>query len=173
MIRLAEPVDIENLQQIERAANAIFAEFGMAEVAALPADSTEEFTRYIAAGRAWVETDGSAEIPVGFILVNVVDGAAHIDQVSVDPTQARRGIGRRLIEAVAAWARAAGLPALTLTTFVDVPWNAPYYERLGFRRLADDELGPGQLRIRDHNAGTILGGWPRVAMWRPVSAPSS
>ena len=110
---------------------------------------------------------------VGFILVNIVDGAAHIDQVSVDPAHARAGIGRRLIEAVEAWARAAGWPALTLTTFVDVPWNAPYYERLGFRRLSDDELGPGQIRIRDHNAGTVLGRWPRVTMRRTIPAPSS
>ena len=38
-----------------------------------------------------------------------------------------------LIEHVAGWARAHGSPALTLTTFTEVPWNAPYYERLGFR----------------------------------------
>jgi hypothetical protein len=36
-----------------------------------------------------------------------------------------------------AWAQRHGLAALTLTTFTDVPWNMPYYERLGFRHLCD------------------------------------
>ena len=29
-------------------------------------------------------------------------------------------------------AMAEARPTLTLTTFRDVPWNAPYYERMGF-----------------------------------------
>ena len=44
------------------------------------------------------------------------------------------------------------MPAVTLTTFRDVPWNAPYYERLGFRTLAADEITPGLAAIRAHEA---------------------
>jgi len=36
--------------------------------------------------------------------------------------------------------QADGLPALTLTTFTHVPWNAPYYTRCGFRVLDDAEI---------------------------------
>lgn len=60
------------------------------------------------------------------------------------------------------------LPALTLTTFPDVPWNAPYYARLGFRVLADGDVGPQLRRIRAHEAELGLDRWPRVAMRRPV-----
>jgi len=38
------------------------------------------------------------------------------------------------------------VPALTLTTFAEVPWSAPYYERCGFRPLADAELTGGCAR---------------------------
>jgi hypothetical protein len=30
------------------------------------------------------------------------------------------------------WAGAQELSSITLTTFRDVPWNGPYYEKLGF-----------------------------------------
>ena len=58
------------------------------------------------------------------------------------PDYARRGIGRTLIERAEAWARERGLPALTLTSYVEVPWNGPYYERLGFHYLASGEETP-------------------------------
>ena len=72
-----------------------------------------------------------------------------------------------LLDAVAAWAAQRGLPATTLTTFADVPWNAPYYQRLGFRVLAESELTDGLRRIREHEAARGLAAWPRVTMRRP------
>jgi hypothetical protein len=36
------------------------------------------------------------------------------------------------VDEAVAWTVAQGLPSITLTTFRDVPWNAPYYEKLGF-----------------------------------------
>jgi predicted N-acetyltransferase YhbS len=86
--------------------------------------------------------------------------------VSVHPDRAGQGIGRRLIDHVGAWA---GTP-LTLTTFAEVPWNAPYYERLGFRRLRDEELTPAMRAIRAEEAAHGLDRWPRVVMRRELSA---
>ena len=80
------------------------------------------------------------------------------------------GLGSRLVERVAGWARERGAPALTLTTYAEVAWNAPYYERLGFRRLADDELTPGLRAIRAAEAERGLDRWPRVGMRRELSA---
>jgi hypothetical protein len=37
-----------------------------------------------------------------------------------------------LMQAAESFARARNLRSLTLTTFTDVPWNAPWYSRLGF-----------------------------------------
>jgi predicted N-acetyltransferase YhbS len=58
------------------------------------------------------------------------------------PAHGRRGVGAALVRAVCAWARERGLPSVTLTTYRDVPWNAPFYTRLGFRTLRAAELGP-------------------------------
>jgi GNAT superfamily N-acetyltransferase len=166
VIRLAHPDDIAALRRLEVAAGAAFAAVGMDRVAgdeALPAD---EMLTYQRDGRAWVTVDGDR--PIAYLLARWVDGVAHVEQVSVDPAHAGRGLGAALIEHVAGWARAHGSPALTLTTFTEVAWNGPYYARLGFRPLADDELTPGLRAIRAEEAAHGLDEWPRVAMRRDL-----
>jgi GNAT superfamily N-acetyltransferase len=107
---------------------------------------------------------------VGYLLLDAVDGAAHIEQVSIHPGHARQGLGRALIGRAAVWARAGGLTALTLTTYVGVPWNGPYYERLGFRYLAREEETPGLRAVREHERAAGLDAWPRAAMRRDLAA---
>ena len=82
----------------------------------------------------------------------MVDGCVHVEQLSVDPGNARRGLGRALLDHAAEQAAAAGVPALTLTTFADVPWNAPYYVRCGFRVLEDGEVTAGLRGIQQREA---------------------
>ncbi|THJ68477.1 GNAT family N-acetyltransferase [Arthrobacter echini] len=108
-------------------------------------------------GRAWVDVDDR------------VDDAAHIEQVSVHPDHAGQGRGRELIETAARWAGQRGLAALTLTTFAHVPWNAPYYARLGFTVVPPDQWPAGLQRIREHEADLGLDAWPRVAMRRALT----
>jgi GNAT superfamily N-acetyltransferase len=108
------------------------------------------------------------DVVVAYLVLDVVAGAAHIEQVSVDPAYARRRIGQQLIEAAAEWAVRHGLHELTLTTFADVPWNAPYYARLGFSRLPDEALPPELAAIRDAERARGLDRWPRVAMARAL-----
>jgi N-acetylglutamate synthase-like GNAT family acetyltransferase len=88
----------------------------------------------------------------------------------VHPDHARKGLGRKLIEHVASWARDRDLDALTLTTYVDVPWNGPYYERLGFRFLTADEETPRLRAIRAHERTLGLEVWPRTSMRRSLRA---
>ena len=78
----------------------------------------------------------------GFIIVEMIDGCAHIEQVSVLPTDQGQGVGRALIERVEQWAILHRLAALILITFVHIPWNRPLYEHLGFRVLSQDEITP-------------------------------
>jgi len=82
----------------------------------------------------------------------------------VDPAHGRRGLGRALLEAVLGWAGDAGYHGVTLTTFRDVSWNAPYYERMGFRALEADEIGPGLAEIMREEATRGLDPATRVAM---------
>ncbi|MEU3973077.1 GNAT family N-acetyltransferase [Streptomyces bacillaris] len=180
-IRSARRSDLRLLQDIERAAGEPFRTLGMTSVAdddPPPLDLLENYRR---AGRCWVATDPlstTGDRPLAYVIADPVDGALHIEQISVDPAAARRGIGRALIDHLAGLAPGQGLTALTLTTFSDVPWNAPYYARIGFRVLAEGELTDGLRAIRGEEAQHGLDRWPRVCMRRdllptgPGAAPS-
>ncbi|MEV6412324.1 GNAT family N-acetyltransferase [Kribbella sp. NPDC051718] len=151
-IRLSRVDELPLLQSIEKAAGVLFREIGMADVADHPPPSLAAFEAYQRAGLAWTAA-GEDDVAVGFVLVKLVDGCAHIEQVSVHPAHGRQGIGRSLIDEVWRWAAARGLPALTLSTFRDVAFNGPYYARLGFTELV--ELTPGLVEIR--RAETAMG----------------
>ena len=167
MIRLARPDDLPALVDVEREAGSLFRDVDMAAIADDDPGSVAELAVYQSAGRAWVSVD-SADRPVAYLVAGIVDGCAHIEQVSVHPGHARRGLGGALIETLAEWAAARGLKALTLTTFTAVPWNAPYYERLGFRVVPDAETGDGLRSIRRAEAARGLDAWPRAALIRPL-----
>ena len=170
VIRLARAEELAVLRKVERAAGTLFRDVGMDAVADDEPPSVEELAGFQRAGRAWVATDGTG-LPVGYVLVDVVDDAAHLEQVSVHPGHSRQGLGRALVETAAIWAAQHGLAALTLTTFAEVPWNAPYYARLGFRVLAPEEVSEGLRCIRAREAARGLDAWPRVSMARTVPTP--
>ena len=106
---------------------------------------------------------------MAYLIADLLDGNVHIEQVSVHPDFGRRGIGRSLIDHTSAWAADRGLRALTLTTFVDVPWNAPYYARCGFTIVAEADMGPELTARWAEEAEHGLGRHARVAMTRPVT----
>ena len=167
VIRRAGVQDLTRLQDIERAAGAPFRGVGMAAIADDDPPTLENLRAYQAAGRAWVASEDD-DVPVAYLLVDVVDDAAHVEQVSVHPDYARCGVGRELIETAAQWACEQGLQAVTLTTFAEVAWNAPYYTRLGFKVIEDGHAGPELQALRRHEREKGLDAWPRVSMRRPV-----
>lgn len=89
--------------------------------------------------RLWVALDD--EKAVGFAAASVVDGGGYADEIDVMPEFCRRGIGTRLVMTVVDWARAGNLPYLTLITFSHLAWNAPFYEKLGFKIMTRAEHG--------------------------------
>ena len=115
------------------------------------------------AGRLWVALADDA--PVGFAHV-VMHGktVAHLEEVDVHPDHGRRGLGRRLVQTVCAWATSHGLDAVTLTTFRDVPWNMPFYARLGFQPLGSDSVGAELRAVIDDEARRGLDPARRVVM---------
>ncbi|MGW8974461.1 GNAT family N-acetyltransferase [Streptomyces platensis] len=160
--------ELSALRAIERAAGEPFRGLGMAAIADDEPPSIEQLTEFQRAGRALAAYEeagpgGEGGRPVGYLLWEPVDGCTHIEQVSVHPEYAHRGIGRALIDRAM---EDGGRAALTLTTFTEVPWNAPYYARIGFRTLPEAELTPGLRTIRAHEAALGLDRWPRVAMRR-------
>jgi GNAT superfamily N-acetyltransferase len=165
VIRPALLEELEDLSEIETAAGVLFAEAGMAEVARM-GRSPQSLAPFQAAGDAWVaDVDGW---PVGYILVEEVDGCLHVEQVSVHPDFQRQGIGRALLDHVATEALRRGCPALTLTTFVELPWNAPLYSRCGYAILPPEDETPGLRAIREHEASMGLDRWARCCMRRDL-----
>jgi hypothetical protein len=55
-----------------------------------------------------------------------------------------------LLEAAIGQARGLGYESMTLCTFADVPFNAPFYASCGFEELA--EPGPALAALRTHEA---------------------
>ena len=87
----------------------------------------------------------------------------------MEPSHQGRGVGRALIERAVVWAAERGMPAITLTTFIDVAWNAPLYRRLGFRVLAEGDIGPGLRAVRHAEAAHGLDPETRTCMRRELA----
>ena len=154
VIRPATTDDVAALARVEVEAGRLFLTVDMPLVAGDEVDEAE-LRRSIAEQRVWVATyDGEV---AGYVEASAVDGRAHVDQVSVRPEAGRRGIGRALVRHVEAWGRVKGLDGTSLTTFRDVPWNGPWYARLGYRELGADEIGPELRAVMEHEAT-----WPGI-----------
>ena len=166
-IRLGRDGDLPLLGDIERSAGRAFAERGMQAIADDDPPSVVTLAQYANAQRLWVAADHRDQ-PVGYIMIDRVDDGAHIEQVSVHEDHAGQKLGKRLIDRVFEWTRTHELSQVTLTTFRDVPWNAPYYERLGFAVLPEHAYSKAMQAIRDHEKSLGLDRWPRVAMYSPV-----
>ena len=155
--------ELEALRDIERSAGWVFADYGMSAIADDDPPSEEVLGEYCQAGRLRVITDEHDQ-PVAYLIVDLVDGCAHIEQVSAHPDHAGQGLGRRLIEWVFEWAVEQDLSAVTPTTFSEIPWNRPYYERLGFQVIPEEHVSDGLRLIRQEEKENGLDAWPRVCM---------
>lgn len=167
-IRPAETTEVERVREIERASATRFLAIGMVDLAEDEPTPAETLVRRIATGGLLVATD-EAGSPVAFVMFREVDGCAYIEQIDVLPSHAGKRIGAALIDEVEARARDHSWPALLLSTFVDVSWNAPYYRRLGFRDVPDADLSDALRRIRAEHQARGLDETRRVFMRRPVA----
>lgn len=143
-LRATTLADTAALPAIERSAGQRFLLFPeLAWIADDQIISAAQHRAFAAAGMSWLaQVD---ERPVGFLVAETLGSSLFIAELSLHLEWQGKGIGRRLIGYVAEQARDKGFTSLTLTTFRDVPWNAPLYARLGFEMLADETL-PATLR---------------------------
>ena len=134
-VRPVEDDEVDLMMGIEEASDRLLEPFGAWP---LPASRPEAK----AAERArTAATLVAGRPPVGFGRLEVVDGHPHLGQLSILPEYGRLGIGTSLVVTACDWARRRGYRLITLTTFADIPFNAPFYRRLGFRQLGDEEIG--------------------------------
>jgi len=166
-IRPAVEADLPLLVRIEVEAGALFRTVGLGEVADHPVHE-DDYRPALAEERTWVaEHDGEV---AGYVSAEVLDENTHVAQVSVSPTHAGHRIGAQLVRFVEAWGQKQGRLATTLTTFKDVAWNAPYYRRLGYREMSDDEIGPELAATMAHEASLPgIRAEDRCAMVKPAT----
>ncbi|MGW5875629.1 GNAT family N-acetyltransferase [Nocardiopsis terrae] len=152
--------DVDGVVEVSLAADTLFAEAGLE----LPPDDPREMLDR--AERVLVAVDGT-EV-VGLAATVTLDGDAHLEQLAVHPGYGRRGIGGALLEAVCVGAAGSGRTRVSLTTFRDLPWNAPWYERRGFTVLPRPGWGPELARQweAEERAGILVR--PRVVMVRDL-----
>jgi GNAT superfamily N-acetyltransferase len=164
-VRPASPVEIEAVRDLERASAQRFVGLMDALAADEPSPATVLADRIAAGGLLVAELD---ETLAAFVMFRPVEDGLYVEQIDVLPAFERRRLGAALLDAVAERARDAGRSRLTLSTFKDVPWNAPYYRRLGFADIADEALTPGLLEIRREHLARGLDETARVFMGRGV-----
>lgn len=164
-IAAARPNDLPLLPVIELAAAGLLAGHAPASVLA-ETTSQADLEDAERRGHLWVAL--ADDVPVGFAHVTVLEpGIAHLEEIDVHPEHGRRGLGRRLVITVCRWAAANGYSWVTLTTFRAVPWNMPFYARLGFEEIPQEELNPALLSVIDDETRRGLDPRGRVAMRRP------
>jgi GNAT superfamily N-acetyltransferase len=149
-IRSAIPEDVVTLPEIERLAGYMFKSYpgdlGISEEIYENPNTVETFAAAQEAGLLWVATASGGE-PVGFALVIEIEGYAHLEEIDVLPAFGCNGIGSELLAKVCSWAKEKGYPAVTLRTFRDVPWNAPFYHSRGFRIVDSAMLSPVHVQL--------------------------
>ncbi|MHB9003915.1 MAG: GNAT family N-acetyltransferase [Coriobacteriia bacterium] len=150
------------LPVIERSAASLFGDDFPAELLEV---TTPESTLVAAQadGTLWVAV-GPDDEPVGFARVVIRADRVHLAELDVLPAHGRRGVGTALVQAVEAWARSCGYSEITLTTYRDLPWNAPFYARLGFAVIPEVDWDADLQRRFEEEAGLDSERSKRVVM---------
>jgi len=165
-IASARPQDLSALPNIELAAAVLLA--GHAPDSVLNEVTSEQaFKEAQSEGRLWVAL--ADDQPVGFVHVELLaHDEAHLKEIDVHPDHGRRGLGTRLVATACEWAADGGFADITLTTFRDVPWNMPFYARMGFEVVPTGKLSPALLLIVADETRRGLDPARRVVMRRSL-----
>ena len=170
-ITLARPEDLALLPAIELAAARLLVGHAPESIL-LETTSESAFEEAQRRGHLWVAR--ADDRPVGFAHVEILEpGVAHLEEVDVHPAHGRRGLGRRLVLTICEWAGHAGYTSITLTTFRDLPWNMPFYARLGFEPVGPSDLTPALTAIVADEAARGMDPAHRVVMRCTVPRPQS
>jgi GNAT superfamily N-acetyltransferase len=148
-IRSAQVEELPLLAPIEQAAAIRFQDTPYAFLADSEPLSIEFVQQRFQAGQVWVIVDQADQV-IGFALTREVDRTLYLEELDIAPQHGRRGLGKALVETVQAWGKDSGYNTMSLSTFRDLPWNAPFYAKLGFRILDAAELTVGFQAIRQH-----------------------
>lgn len=170
LVRPGLPRDVPLLAAVERAAASRFAAIGLRGAFLESTVDAGELALAAGEGRLWV-AEHRREC-VGFAMARLLDdGEPWLEELDVHPAHGRRGLGLALLEAVIAWARGRGASGLSLSTFRRVPWNAPFYERAGFREIPAGARTAAHARMLEDEKARGLPVEDRLLMRLPLANP--
>ncbi|CAI8967847.1 Acetyltransferase PA2271 [Pseudomonas sp. IT-347P] len=156
-VRRASLADAVALPPIERSAAQLFRlDPPLAWLADAEVPDAAQHLQAIEQTYVWVAEKSDGQL-TGFVRAVDINQQMHIEELSVSQAFQGKGIGRALVAAVIEQARAMRLDSVTLTTFRDLPWNAPFYQRMGFAELT---LAQADRHLHEALQSEILHGFP-------------
>jgi GNAT superfamily N-acetyltransferase len=166
IIRPASPDELDEIVAIDDDACALFQQAGLS----ITLDPQHPFTQAERACWARAARAGTAFLAgppggraLGVLVMDTIDGAPYLEQLSVRTTAMRRGLGRRLLTHAIEWA--AG-EALWLATYSHLPWNRPFYESAGFAVIPESRCPGWMVEILAEQRRWLPAPGERVAMRR-------
>ena len=155
VISPARPEDVASLIALDLAAGQLFAPTGLLTEEALGDHVPETVMQQAMETGDLLKIAPTKGEPAGFALVSHRGGTLYLDQISVHPDHARRGLGATLVRHVFQVAKQRRLKTVTLSTFRDVPWNGPFYRKLGFREIPREEMADWMLALEKIQAESL------------------
>jgi GNAT superfamily N-acetyltransferase len=157
-VRPARGNEVGELQNIDLASASLFRGTGLIDFGPLGEPSQpipeDRLRKGFGDGLIWVAVNNLEEL-VGFALCSDRGDDLYLDQLSVLPRHGRQGLGTRLVRRCLQEAEARSFKRVSLSTFRKVPWNGPFYKKLGFREVPTWRLQDWQTEIRELQKTTM------------------
>ncbi|MEI6701478.1 MAG: GNAT family N-acetyltransferase [Actinomycetota bacterium] len=158
-VREASRRDLRRATEVENDALGVFDEIGFGVFS-----STTQ----------WLKADGmlfakAVGRPLkGFAVVILMDDHAHLEGLYVARKYSRQGLGSALLDAACNQTQELGLSRLTVSTYLEVAFNAPWYRQRGFSEVIPANMGENLARlVESEQAGHLVGdGLTRVVLER-------
>jgi ribosomal protein S18 acetylase RimI-like enzyme len=145
-IRRAQSYDIPLLEYVERSAAEIFRTANLGFLADGDTVDPKALAAMSQASHLWVAVNRFDQ-PLGFVGGEYLSGNFHIVEISVAKEFQGKGVGKALMNTMVEHIRREGYKSITLTTYKNLPWNGPWYSRMGFFEVNAQDMGRAYLQI--------------------------
>ncbi|MET0284483.1 MAG: GNAT family N-acetyltransferase [Polyangiales bacterium] len=168
-LRIATPQEVSILPAIEMASAQRF--HNSMHPAAADGQPISEglHARWLMHDGVWVAESPRGEI-AAFVDWIPLAFDMYVVELDVHPDHAGKKLGSQLLDALAEFGGRLGFERMVLRTFRDVPWNEPYYRRLGFEPLEGIEEHAELANIRAQEASVGLDDSQRSTLYRMIRA---
>jgi GNAT superfamily N-acetyltransferase len=166
-IRAARSTDIPLLEYVEKSAAEIFRTVNLDFLINGPTVDPS-LLAFMAISNNLMVAVNRWDHPIGFAGGQNVGGHFHIVEVSVAQEYQGKGVGTALLFALLDAAKREGYRSVTLTTYRNVPFNGPWYSKMGFREVQAMDLSREYMEIMEHEAQNGLDVDQRCVMFRMI-----